>query len=120
LEEERRALAAFVSKFDALGLGYGPSKLQPPMPIPGGAPAAFAGRRSQVSLVNENGDSSPVRLELGAIKAQPSLLEQMPEEEWSVVEDMSFELEVEKRSKGKSGLTGKSQKVFAEKENLPV
>jgi len=112
------ALAAFVSKFDALGLGLSPSKLQPPMPILGGASAAFTERRTQMALVQENGHSSPVRLEL---KAQPSLLEQMPEEEWSVVGDVSFEIDVEKRGKGKLGVMGKSQKeVFAEKENLPV
>jgi len=33
LEEERKALAAFVNKFDALGLS--PTKLQAPKPIPG-------------------------------------------------------------------------------------
>ena len=48
LEEERRALAAFVSKFDALGLGGGSnlaSKLKPPKPVIGGATAAFAERQ---------------------------------------------------------------------------
>ncbi|KAF8988526.1 kinesin motor domain-containing protein [Cyathus striatus] len=56
LEEERRALAAFVSKFDALGLGLGAasvSKLQPPKPIPGGAAIAFSERqqtRQRLSL----------------------------------------------------------------------
>ena len=44
LEEERRALAAFVSKFDSLGLKL-PSKLQPPKPTPGGALTAYAERR---------------------------------------------------------------------------
>jgi len=55
------------------------------------------------------------------LRAQPSLLEQMPEEDWSVV-DESFEIEVEKRGRGKLGVTtGKIPKeVLAEKENLPV
>ena len=44
MEEERRALAAFVTKFDSLGLTL-PSKLQPPKPTPGGALTAYAERR---------------------------------------------------------------------------
>ena len=112
MEDERRALAAFVSKFDSLGLGLTlpPSKLMPPKPTPGGAAAAFAERRqakqslasSYIANVLANRKSelnieadSPMRL--GAeLKAQPSLLEQvMPEEEWGVT-DMSFdEIEVE-------------------------
>ena len=48
LEEERRALAAFVSKFDALGLGGGSnlaSKLKPPKPVIRGATTAFTERQ---------------------------------------------------------------------------
>lgn len=46
MEEERRALAAFVTKFDSLGLGLAlSSKLQPPKPRPGGALTAYAERR---------------------------------------------------------------------------
>ncbi|KAL0572588.1 Kinesin-like protein kip2 [Marasmius crinis-equi] len=58
LEDERRALAAFVSKFDSLGLGFtlpstsSPSSrrtsaasIVPPMPSPRGAAAAFAERK---------------------------------------------------------------------------
>jgi len=44
LEEERRALAAFVTKFDSLGLLL-PTKRQPPRPTPGGALTAYAERR---------------------------------------------------------------------------
>ena len=44
MEEERRALATFVTKFDSLGLKL-PSKLQPPKPTPGGALTAYAERR---------------------------------------------------------------------------
>ena len=52
LEEERRALAAFVTKFDALGLGLTlpSSKLQPPKPTPGGALTAYAERRQSRSF----------------------------------------------------------------------
>ena len=50
MEEERRALAAFVTRFDALGLGTVPttvSKLKPPMPTPGGAMTAYERRQSR-------------------------------------------------------------------------
>jgi len=52
LEEERRALAAFVSKFDSLGLGLTlpSSKLQLPKPTPGGAMTAYAERRQSRSF----------------------------------------------------------------------
>ncbi|OSX59774.1 hypothetical protein POSPLADRAFT_1048250 [Postia placenta MAD-698-R-SB12] len=94
LEDERQALAAFVRKFDALGLGSAlppPStKLNPPMPTPGGAAAVFAQRQrdrlqlsgfdAPMSTLAET--DSPMRLGAG----QPSLLE----EEWDAVDDVSF------------------------------
>jgi centromeric protein E len=102
LEEERKALAAFVSKFDSLGLGLTlppSSKLNLPMPTPGAAAAAFLERRGGRTVGNmkpapseslSSETSSPMRLDLHhtMFKAHPSLLEQMPEEEWS---DVSFE-----------------------------
>lgn len=106
MEEERRALAAFVSKFDALGLGLTlpPSKLKPPMPTPGGASAAFAERQlnrerqsyaSQVlPKTNEEHDSSPMRI-LDSVKAHQSLLEQVMLDEGEMSFDMELELEVE-------------------------
>ena len=120
MEEERRALAAFVTKFDSLGLTL-PSKLQPPKPTPGGALTAYAERRQSKftssslsdALLNNNAtithstkslntpyktnnaiaeDTSPIRPTL--FKSQPRLLDQvMPEEA-----DMSFdEFEVEQQ-----------------------
>lgn len=102
LEEERRALAAFVTKFDSLGLGLTmppSSKLNPPMPSSGGASATYPERRS--SLMAENTKTSateallsetasPMRIDIhqSMFKAHPSLLEQLPEEEWS---DVSFD-----------------------------
>ncbi|KAJ7175872.1 kinesin-domain-containing protein [Mycena filopes] len=90
LEEERRVLAAFVNKFDSTGWGAlsvasSPVKV---MPSPGGASAAFANRREarqQQQVLSR--DSSPLRMSLdlsmtGKLGAHPSLLEQMPEEEW--------------------------------------
>ncbi|KAF9525897.1 P-loop containing nucleoside triphosphate hydrolase protein [Crepidotus variabilis] len=52
LEDERRALAAFVTKFDSLGLSSVSvtSKLKPPMPTPGGAQTAYQRRQSRSSL----------------------------------------------------------------------
>ncbi|PPQ69904.1 hypothetical protein CVT24_003238 [Panaeolus cyanescens] len=120
LEEERRALAAFVSKFDSLGLGIAPpSKLRPPMPTPGGAMTAYERRQSRsssnssissrlarISDVTIKEDipltedftgmtdmSSPMRIS-DKYGVHPSLLDQdMPEP----AVDMSFdELEVER------------------------
>jgi hypothetical protein len=71
LEEERRALAAFVSKFDSLGLGQSPVKLIP-------------------NAVTGGEDASPVRM--GGHMPEASLLE----EDWGgsgMMEDMSFETE---------------------------
>lgn len=122
MEEERRALAAFVTKFDSLGLKM-PSKLQPPKPTPGGALTAYAERRqskftsvslsdgllnSGATIAHSNStkplntpykgntaiaeDTSPIRPT--QFKSQPRLLDQvMPEEA-----DMSFdEFEVEQQ-----------------------
>lgn len=109
LENERQALAAFVSKFDALGLGgFGLPPISvsststtipfnPPKPTPGGANAIFAERQKNRLLVgslepfkiaetNENSDvnvtDSPLRPSTKAkMDHQPSLLE----EEWEGV-----------------------------------
>lgn len=102
LEEERRALAAFVTKFDSLGLGLTmppSSKLNPPMPSSGGASATYAERRSGLMAENTKTSAteallsetaSPMRIDIhqSMFKAHPSLLEQLPEEEWS---DVSFD-----------------------------
>lgn len=58
MEEERRALAAFVTKFDSLGLKL-PCKLQPPKPTPGGALTAYAERRqSKFTLPSSLSDAT--------------------------------------------------------------
>ncbi|KAJ3732595.1 P-loop containing nucleoside triphosphate hydrolase protein [Lentinula guzmanii] len=90
LEDERRALAAFVSKFDSLGMGstLPPSNASTPMSSPAGR------RRSSVSNFGDpttSSTSSPLRLPEGLMYAGvPSLLEQMPEEAW-VLGDVSFD-----------------------------
>ena len=135
LEEERHALAAFVKKFDQLGLGgpvIPPSKLNPPMPTPGGAAAVFAQRqKTKVSQLREHSmaplaeTESPIRL--GSEHAQKSLLE----EEWDTVEEVDISIELEKNgvamSPPKAGLAAArrgsqspTREILSEKENLPV
>ncbi|KAH8104743.1 kinesin-domain-containing protein [Cristinia sonorae] len=126
LEEERQALAAFVKKFDALGLGNSialpQTKLKPPMPSPGGAAAVFAERQHrQVRNLSLDLDTvveaSPIRLS-SAVAAEPSLLE----EQWDGMEDASFEI-VEKLLSEKSSKSSPGsplKEVFAEKENMPL
>ena len=112
LEEERRALVAFVSKFDSLGLGaMAPSKLRPPMPSVGGAPAAFTERQQNKGAE----DFSPVKIEMSRVKGHPSLLDQMPEDEWSMVEDKSFD-----EKDFKAGMKLRPKNVLGQKENMPV
>ena len=108
LENERQALAAFVSKFDALGLGglglpsipgsslSTSTPFNPPKPTPGGANAIFAERQKnrlvvgpleslKITETNETGmgvTESPLRVSTKAkVEGQPSLLE----EEWEGV-----------------------------------
>ena len=106
LENERQALAAFVSKFDALGLGglgltpipvsSPPIPFNPPKPTPGGANAIFAERQKnrlvvspleslKIAETNEPGANvtdSPLRVTTRTkVENQPSLLE----EEWEGV-----------------------------------
>lgn len=106
LEEERRALAAFVSKFDSLG--------------PGGATQAFAERQqnrqtnlSTTAIIEE----SPMRMD---VRNEPRLLDQTPEEEWSIVEDASFEVEARKLKSGGKRAESPLKDVFGRKENIPL
>jgi len=71
LENERQALAAFVSKFDALGLGglglpsipvsslLTTTPFNPPKPTPGGANAIFAERQENRLVVDPLEQMSP-------------------------------------------------------------
>ncbi|KAH9851824.1 kinesin-domain-containing protein [Lenzites betulinus] len=133
LEEERQALAAFVKKFDQLGLGglvappLPPAKFNPPMPTPGGAAAVFAQRqKTRVSTLKSEPTMAPLAetespVRLGGV--EPSLLE----EEWDgAMDDMSIELEKAGLSPGKSGLASRKlsqspvREVLSQKENVPV
>ncbi|OJA19520.1 hypothetical protein AZE42_03209 [Rhizopogon vesiculosus] len=128
LEDERRALATFVSKFDSLGLGGGnplPSKLKPAKPTPGGASAAFAERQQSraanlASVIIEDAENSPARVDLSSMKAQPSLLDQMPEEEWSIMDDVSFEMESVKLKSVVKRSENPDKSALSSKENVPL
>ncbi|KAI0754881.1 kinesin-domain-containing protein [Daedaleopsis nitida] len=129
LEEERQALAAFVKKFDSLGLG-GPvfpvSKLQPPMPTPGGAAALFAQRKltqkAEPIMPPVTETESPLRI--ASEHTAPSLLE----EQWDGGEDVSIELEkaivISSPTKNafpmRKGSQSPVREILGEKENLPV
>ena len=128
LEEERRALAAFVSKFDALGLGAGSLLAPSSLSVSGSASASMgSGRaRSYLSKIGSGGlgvvaeeTESPMRIDL---KNQPSLLDQTPEEEWSLMEDVSFEMEVNGKGKVVNGKRAESvlKEILGRKENIPV
>lgn len=139
LEDERRALAAFVSKFDSLGLGLvTPSKLKPPKPTPGGATSIFAEKQqNKLPITGKDVTESPMRLEMHKLQAQPSLLDQvMPEEQWGD-DDLDFDIDtadpvkVDGKSKtfefGTSGAlkkvngangTSTPREVLGDKENI--
>jgi centromeric protein E len=117
LEEERKALAAFVQKFDTLmtgGIGLPLSKLRSPMPTEGGANAIYAERQRSrespgLTMATVMEIDSPMR---HAIPSEPSLLE----EQWDALDDLSFEISPEKVTKISS-----VKAVFGKmKENLPL
>jgi hypothetical protein len=61
------------------------------------------------------------------LASQPSLLEQMPEEEWVTMDDLSFDLDCVISGAGERGRSGPMKKmgnalkeVLSGKENLPV
>lgn len=100
-----------------------PTKLRPPMPVPGGAAAVFAERQRNRAQAMEDlamstvaEQDSPIRL--GAEDVQPSLLE----EEWDGADDVSFELEKVLAPGGKmrKGAQSPVKEIFGEKENVPM
>jgi centromeric protein E len=135
LEGERRALAAFVQKFDALGSGglvlqtnltSGSSGAapKPPLPVPGGASAIFAERQRHrkggILDVVETDENSPFKVERVKIESQPSLLE----EQWDGVGDeLSFEQEpmgLGKKASGAKRSESPMKEILIGKENLPA
>jgi centromeric protein E len=129
LEEERRALAAFVTRFDSLTAGLSTPPAAPPQtrPRPGGAIAAFVERqRSRIvapgnlSVVREF--DSPIRMDLGRVKAEPSLLEErwdgtgVDEESFEIVSHPGLAAKLTPSKSAESPL----RDVLKEKENVPV
>lgn len=109
LEEERRVLAAFVSKFDSLtGLGVGaPPSLA--KTAPSGPVAAFAKRNAGLGTIEE----SPLRVGGGA--GEPSLLEENLT--FDGLDDESFEV----LDRPMMTPAKKTSSVFGKrKENLPA
>ncbi|KAF9565092.1 kinesin-like protein [Agrocybe pediades] len=131
LEEERRALAAFVSKFDSLGLGLSIPQPAPslPTPTPGGAMTSYRRRKSSTvgSLLTEeftgDSDCSPMRLDRA--RAEPSLFDQpLPEDVGDIsfdeVERQLLETSIYVQPAEKTFEKGpfKSREVFGDKENI--
>ncbi|KAF8585087.1 kinesin-domain-containing protein [Ramaria rubella] len=120
LEDEKRALISFVTDIDT-HISTAPSrfsKLMPPAksvnsifsPVTNTPVTAASSRKRSLSLGGNTDDptNSPIKTELSKIRAQPSLLEQMPEEEWEGDGD-----EPSFRALG-------HKDVLADKENVPV
>lgn len=126
LEEERRALAAFVSKFDALGLGGGSALPPSSVSGSGSAPKGLGKAKSYLSKISSGGlgvvaeeTESPMRIDVKL--NQPSLLDQTPEEDWSLMDDISFEMEVGKGKLANGKRGGSSLKeILGRKENILV
>ncbi|KAI6113986.1 hypothetical protein F5141DRAFT_684913 [Pisolithus sp. B1] len=124
LEEERRALAAFVSQFDSLGLGAGSnlaSKVKPAKYTPGGTMQALAERQqnrhtnlSITTIIEEQ----QMRMD---VRNEPRLPDQTPEEDWSIVEDASFEAKARKRKGGGKRTESPLKEAFGrKKQNIPL
>ncbi|KAI6156500.1 P-loop containing nucleoside triphosphate hydrolase protein [Pisolithus thermaeus] len=124
LEEERRALVAFVSQFDSLGLGAGSnlaSKVKPAKYTPGGTMQALAERQqnrhtnlSITTIIEEQ------QMRMG-VRNEPRLLDQTPEEDWSIVEDASFEAKARKQKGGGKRTESPLKEAFGrKKQNIPL
>lgn len=115
LEDEKRALVSFVSDIDN-HISTAPSRFSKLIPPSRSANSVFSSlangsvaqsRKRSLSLGGGADDptNSPTKLELNKIRTQPSLLEQMPEEEW--------EDEPSVRGLGQRDILG-------DKENIPA
>jgi centromeric protein E len=94
LEDEKRALVSFVTDIDN-HISTGPSRFSKLIPPSRSTTSVFTSmtntavttsqsRKRSLSLGGNADDAtnSPIKVELSKIRTQPSLLEQMPEEEW--------------------------------------
>jgi len=120
LEDERRALAAFVTKFDSLTSGLASSSSLSNL---SNTPPARKLSLARLPPIVE----SPVRLDLGGLRPEPSLIEEQWDGGAMGLEDESFDAEraifasSPKRAQlpGK-GLDSPSRGVLEGKENLPA
>jgi centromeric protein E len=128
LEDERRALTAFVNKFDSLGLT--PSKIRSPKPSSGGSTSIFAEKQQNKVIERDSRKSifeTPMRLESHKLQSQPSLLDQvMPEEQWEG-DDLDFDSPTKRKMfefgtggvlKRGNGVSALVREVLGDKENL--
>jgi centromeric protein E len=74
-----------------------------------------------VPSIVEDAECSPARVDFASMKAQPSLLDQvMPEEEWSLMDDMSFEMESARHKPGVKRPESPDKIALSSKENIPL
>ncbi|KAH9980095.1 P-loop containing nucleoside triphosphate hydrolase protein [Lactifluus volemus] len=118
LEDERRVLAAFVTKFDSLTAGLSSSSSLSNLSM---TPPSRTSKSSLARLppIVE----SPLRMDIGGLRAEPSLLE----EKWDGGDDESFDAEraLSASSPKRVQNTGKRSEspmrgVLGGKENLPA
>ncbi|THH11130.1 hypothetical protein EW146_g8152 [Bondarzewia mesenterica] len=117
LEEERRALAAFVTRFDSLTSGLGgelgsgaaasSSCMRFPLPMLGERLRNRVAIPTRLSVVEET--ESSLRMDTECLKSEPSLLE----ERWEGMDEESFELD-------RAAIGGGVQTAGRDKENLPL
>jgi centromeric protein E len=122
LEDERRALAAFVTKFDSLTAGLSSSSSLSSLSM---TPPARTSKTSLARLppIVE----SPARIDLGGLRAEPSLLEEKWDGGGIALDDESFEVEralltsspKRVQNPGKRG-DSPPRGVLGRKENLPA
>ncbi|KAH9080326.1 kinesin-domain-containing protein [Lactarius deliciosus] len=127
LEDERRVLAAFVTKFDSLTAGLSSSGSLSSLVGGVGTPPRAAATKSSLARLPPIAES-PLRMDLAGLRAEPSLLE----EKWDAVGGLSFDDESFEadRALGSSSPkrvqnTGKhvespTRGVLEGKENLPA
>ncbi|KAH9166098.1 kinesin-domain-containing protein [Lactarius sanguifluus] len=127
LEDERRALAAFVTKFDSLTAGLSSSTSLSSLVGGVGTPPRAAATKSSLARLPPIAES-PLRMDLAGLRAEPSLLE----EKWDAAGGLSFDDESFEadRALGSSSPkcvqnTGKrvespTRGILEGKENLPA
>lgn len=68
----------------------------------------------------EDAECSPARVDFSSLRAQPSLFDQMPEEDWCIMDDVSFEMESVRHKSAVTRLENPDKNVLSSKENIPL